>query len=288
MEVKNVILKNDKEETIYPQTSLDQVIDKKTGKPLDRSYDELHKKSLLAYENSKNNKVYTTLEEIGIEYGSETIKDIAYNLPSNSTLIYHKQRSGGNPDVFPSQSGILTVLKTNNASRVSFKFERSDMYHVGFFYFLNTSNPNDTEKMWSGWYNLKGFKSFISFEEIGLTGGSETIKSIVDHMKFNSILQVLIKATYGNSEIYPTGAGILTVKKAGDNGRISFIFESEHGVYFGYYNSYYESRPNYSAWTGWKNSSSIIDNFEEIGINAGNETIEEIVKKIPTQSTIQL
>src|SRR5699024_274304 len=212
MEVKNVILKNDKEETVYPQTSLDQVIDKKTGKPLDLSYDELHKKIMLSYENSKNNKVYTSLEEIGIEYGSKTIKDIAYNLPSNSTLIYHKMDGVGNSKVFANPSRLLTVSKTNNATRGSFKFERTDMYQVGFFDFLNTSNPNDTEKMWSGWYNLKGFKSFISFEEIGLTGGSETIKSIVDHMKFNSILQVLIKSTYGNTEIYPTGAGILTVK----------------------------------------------------------------------------
>src|SRR5699024_5181652 len=127
-----------------------------------------------------------------------------------------------------------------------------------------------------------------SFEEIGLTGGSETIKSIVDHMKFNSILQVLIKATYGNSEIYPSGAGLLTVKKGGDHGRISFMFESEQGVYFGYYNSYYESHPQYNAWTGWKNSVSTIESFEEIGITQGTETIETIVSKLPIQSSIRL
>src|SRR5699024_2049060 len=162
MDVINTLLKNHKEETIYPQTSLDQVIDKRTGKPLDTSYYELHEKTILAYENSKNNKVYTSMEDIGIEYGNETIKDIAYNLPANSTLIFHKKGAHVSPEVYPGRAGILTVEKADNATRVSFKFESSVMYQVGFFDFLNTSDPNNTEAMWSGWTNLLSLKSFTT------------------------------------------------------------------------------------------------------------------------------
>jgi len=288
MDFIKTLLKNHKEKTIYPQTSLDQVIDKRTGKPLDTSYYELHEKTILAYENSKNNKVYTSMEDIGIEYGNETIKDIAYNLPANSTLIFHKKGAHVSPEVYPGRAGILTVEKADNATRVSFKFESSVMYQVGFFDFLNTSDPNNTEAMWSGWTNLLSLKSFTTFEEIGLTGGSETIKDIVEKIPLNSILQTLIISSYGNREIYPTNAGILTVKKSSHNGRVFFMFENELGGYFGYYNSYYDNNPKYNSWSGWRSYGSTIESFEEMGIIEGSETIEEIVSKLPIQTTLQL
>lgn len=248
MDIKNNILKNQKDEKVFPMTTLDQVIDKKTGKPVDDNFYELLEKGRIAYEISKGNKIYTTFEEIGITDGSETISEIAKNLPANSSLIYHKTSSTGNDKNYPKRTGLLQVVKGNNATRVSFKFESHENYAVGFYDFLVSTSESSR---WSDWYNIKEVKSFSNFESIGLKNGSETVELIAKKMPKNSNLQVLISGNYGDTSIYPHHSGMLTVVKGSFEGRCSFKLVNETNFHVGYYNDYYNDERKFKWEKVW-------------------------------------
>lgn len=155
MKVKNTVLKNKNNVIVHAQTGLDQVIDKKSGIPLDVLFNETELKSRLAYDNSKSNKFFGSLEEIGVNTDNETIEEIAEKLPSRSTLIHHVSGKTGDDNIYPHGFGLLTVVKGDTANRISFKFERSGIYSVGFYDKGLANGP------WSGWHDLHGVYKII-------------------------------------------------------------------------------------------------------------------------------
>ena len=124
------------------------ILNNEQNKTLDSVIEELQMNIFDATRKFGEFRVFTKLEEIGCVDGEETIENIAKFLPAFGILKFHKSTSSGNHSIYPHASGSLTAVKLVNSSRVSFIFERIDMYCVGFFDELNT------QKMWSGWTNL--------------------------------------------------------------------------------------------------------------------------------------
>lgn len=93
-------------------------------------------------------KIITKMEQIGIPRDTETIKLICENMPPNSIMIYHKY--GDKVDMYPERTGLLTVIKGMDKSRVQFTFTGFDFYYRGFYDFLRGPGT----EFWSGWRKM--------------------------------------------------------------------------------------------------------------------------------------
>ena len=89
-------------------------------------------------------KLYSSLSDIGLTVGSETIDDIATNLPNNSILVIGITTS--NATVYPSNYGLLTV-KRSSATRIEFDFVTTA--GVSYHAFYSITSNGDT---WTGWH----------------------------------------------------------------------------------------------------------------------------------------
>lgn len=92
---------------------------------------------------------YSSLEEIGIATGSETIENICYALPNNSRIIYDKVVAN-TATCYPVSSGTFEAIR-KNSTKVHLKFynaatSKSDTY-IGLF------NVN-VSPVWTGWNKL--------------------------------------------------------------------------------------------------------------------------------------
>lgn len=99
--------------------------------------DNLRTDANLAY------KVYASLEEIGLTTGSETIANIATNLPNQSQLIFGVTAS--HATIYPSNYGTLIVTRSS-ATRIKFEFVTTGGKLFTAFYSIS-SNGNT----WSDW-----------------------------------------------------------------------------------------------------------------------------------------
>lgn len=278
MKIKNINLKNKEEVVFFPKTGLDQVIDRKSGLPLDRLFYDMQEKNEQSYNTHKKNKVYTNYDEIGLVDGEETFETIATKMPSQSTFIYNKTPSIGNSDIYPDTSGLLTVVKGNEASRVIFKFEKQNYFVFGAYDLLELE-----KKRWSGWVNLLNKKVYTKFEQLGITPTKETFDEIVNKLPTNSELNIFLYSGYANPNIYPTTSGLLTVKKYLHQSRVSFTFEREDGYYVGFYHE--NQSPKFSGWINFT-EKRFYTKFEQLGIVPTKETIEEFVNKMPVNSEL--
>lgn len=83
---------------------------------------------------------------IGLENGSETIKNISESLPNSSMLIDSIGESN-NTEIYPKPRGLLFVIKV-------------DIYRIGFIFFSKTGSKQiyygvyHNENGWSGWIEL--------------------------------------------------------------------------------------------------------------------------------------
>lgn len=103
----------------------------------------------------RNIRYFTSMEQLGLSSGSETIETIVRALPPYSTLLFHKTSANGNNAIYPNPSGALTVTKFALDTRVSFKFERAGTVKTGFYDSL--SNP-----AWSGWSDSGVYNIYTS------------------------------------------------------------------------------------------------------------------------------
>ncbi len=102
-------------------------------------------------------KTYTSLEQIGLTTGSETIADIATNLPSNSELLFAV--SSSNANIYPYTGGSVRITRTWSG-RVKFEFW--------------TANASATDKLYVGIY---GGTSWSGWEKIALNSDLALIDS---------------------------------------------------------------------------------------------------------------
>ena len=91
-------------------------------------------------------KTYYALGDIGLTVGSETISDIATNLPNYSILIHGVTTE--NASIYPSNYGLLTVKRAFN-SRIEFNFTTTAGKSYKAFYSINSSGD-----VWTGWKEL--------------------------------------------------------------------------------------------------------------------------------------
>lgn len=104
--------------------------------------------------------IFTKLEDIGIETGTETIDKIVQNLPSKSILIHHKY--GEHLDMYPQRTGLLVVIKGNDETRISFQYHNAIGMWIGFYDKLVSPNP-----LWSGWNEIvKTDKGILNVDKV--------------------------------------------------------------------------------------------------------------------------
>lgn len=95
---------------------------------------------------ASNVETYTTLEEIGLTTGSETIASIVANTPNDSVLMIATSASN-NMSIYPGgHYGLLLVFKKTNARALLIYSKAS----ANEFFYGNYYNSADAEN-WSGW-----------------------------------------------------------------------------------------------------------------------------------------
>lgn len=109
-----------------------------------------------------NITTYSDLSQIGLTVGSETIADIATNLPVNSMLIVGITTS--NAAIYPTQYGLLTVRKSIG-SRIEFEFVTTAGGKFVAFYAINSSG--DT---WTAWNEVARLSNGVLAVGKGGTG----------------------------------------------------------------------------------------------------------------------
>ena len=269
------------------------------------AFAELHKKVHL--------ETYTSLSQIGLTIGSETIEDIATNIPDNSTLFANV--GAENANIYPVAYGVLYVMK-RDGTRTFFEFlektsarryygvydstmaspwsgwekfaKHSELdahlnskenphevtkAQVGLGNVPNVSTNNQTptygittelatltsgEKLSAAFSKIKlaistlishigshKLQTYISFADIGLTIGSETIEDIATNLPDNSQLFVVVGAD--GAPIYPVAYGTLHVlKKNTSRTYFEFLEKTSARRYYGVYDSTMST-----PWTGW-------------------------------------
>lgn len=215
--------------------------------------------------------VFTSLEDLGLTSGTETINDIVFNLPPHSMLIFSKRGGYGNDSIYPATAGSVTITKLLNNGRVSFEFDREDALYRGYYNDFYDSAP------FTGWVRMnKGIISvYSSLAHLGLnsnsfssfTSAEQYADLIVSTMKDNSVFQLAVTS---NNNPLPNGGnflpptigtssinGLLTVSK-GTGDRVEFEFSyGSSGTVGGAYNDKYHASfaatntsPN-ARWSGW-------------------------------------
>ena len=264
-------------------------------------------------QNGLNLKTFTSLNQIGLTIGSETIDDIVTNLPESSTLFANV--GSDNANIYPVTYGVLYVMK-RDGTRTFFEFleKTSARRYFGVYdstmttkwsgwekfstkneldeHLNSTENPHGVTKAQIGLGNVPNvatndqtptysdtttlsnlvsgeklnvalqkikcavsnlishigshkLQTYISFADIGLTIGSETIADIATNLPENSQLFVVVGAD--GADIYPVAYGTLHVlKKNTSRTYFEFLEKTSARKYYGVYDSTMDA-----PWSGW-------------------------------------
>ena len=104
-----------------------------------------------------NVKNYSSLSQIGLTFGTETIAAIAEALPNNSTLMYTV--SSENAKIYPSNYGKCYVQKTEGRVEFQYALSKDPMKYFGVYY--------EQTAEWSGWNCLYHTGNIPTCEVIG-------------------------------------------------------------------------------------------------------------------------
>ena len=254
--------------------------------------DELLKKyeDVSTFVETHQVETYTSLEQIGLEEGTETIQDIAMALPEYSKLQM-KVTSNHNTDIYPGDSveGILVAKKADNCCKLEYVDANSPTKWLCVGDIVSDGSNGD-KCVLTNWEKIAvdsehNLKTYSTLEQLGLTVGVETIKSIADSMPNGSELEV--KITKDNNEIYPRTDGILTVKR-GDSDTIEFEFTwitsgSSPTKWLG---TYYSTTEEWSGWSKYYNDHNPPTIIAEDGskFSWGIDTTGLYVKKVASDN----
>lgn len=261
----------------------------------------------------ENLETYTSLSQIGLKQGSETIQSIVESLPEYSTLFMNVGTDNAN--IYPVAYGALYVMKRDN-TRTYFEFleKTSARRYFGVYdstmstpwsewerfsaaselnsHLNNKENPHGVTKEQVGLGNVPNvttnnqtptysdtsvlatlssgeklnvafqkikcaisnlithigshkLQTYVSYADIGLTIGSETIEGIATNLPDNSQLFVVVGAD--GADIYPVAYGVLYVyKKNTSRTFFEFMEKTSARKYYGVYDSTMSN-----PWTGW-------------------------------------
>ena len=196
-----------------------------------------------------NVETYTSLSQISLEEGRETIEGITTALPDNSKLQM-KVTKNHNTTIYPKGvEGIFIAEKSDNCCKMEFVDSNSPTKWLCVCYVV-TDEKNGESCVKTEWEKIStdnehNLKTYTSLEQIGLEVGSETIESIVNALQEDSMLTITISPS--NNSIYPESSGFLKVTKTAQY--VKFEFDSSQESW----KSLYTITP--PEWYGWVLSS---------------------------------
>ena len=206
----------------YTNSTTDTVFNKETGNYLDIDLD-LIKSDINDVENRINKtSFFYSFNDIGINEGSETIVEIAENLPQYSMLIYHKFYKSGNNSIYPRGTGLLQVTKGANENRVKFEFINEEGYWIGFY--------SNGEVVWTGWQKIL-FNEGITIASLGLDT-TATLEDVIQVMDDSSDIIITTNSDFKYKNIVnqlPMPYGILYVKKIRNSRTIIEFTPAQNG-----------------------------------------------------------
>ena len=174
-------------------------------------------------EKTQNIQTYTSLSQLGLVEGSETLYDITKVLPNNSELQIVIPPSH-NLEIYPTANGGSLIAKKTEGSC---KFEYIDTSVPEMWICAVITDPDSQDYSLTNWEKISrenehNLRSYTSFEQIGVTVGEETIEDIVNSLPDQSILTVVI-SDINNTALYPKNSGTLKVLKKSPN--VTFEFD---------------------------------------------------------------
>ena len=107
-----------------------------------------HNTALLNEEIKHNIKTYSSLTQLGLTGGSETIASIVQAMVQDSQLVYYVGSSGFNTSIYPTAFGTLLIIKKTNIRTMLFFLSTNNDLYTGHYYI---SNGTET---WSGWERI--------------------------------------------------------------------------------------------------------------------------------------
>lgn len=208
----------------YTNSTTSSAYNKETDNFLDTDL-ELINLSIKDVKNRVNKfSFFTSLSDIGLVEGSETIEDIVNNLPQYSKLVYHKITVSGNSEIYPKATGLLTVIKGDNTNRVKFEFSTITDTWIGFYDKANVS------PIWTGWKKvLTGFGDIdtISIDSLDLPTDC-TLEDIIKAMPRKTQLYFTPSSTYTGLQL-PASAGVLFIHKDSNPRTLLEFTQSQNG-----------------------------------------------------------
>lgn len=133
------------------------------------------------FHKTRSMKTFTSLNEIGLTAGSETIADIVNALPDGSALMVGTD-GNHNMSIYPNEHyGLMVVFKRTTARTMFLYSSYGSGFYYGYYYSVN----ND----WSGW------QSFLK-----MTGGTLTGNVKINHVQ--PALELTDTSNNGGSKIH--------------------------------------------------------------------------------------
>lgn len=144
--------------------------------------------------------IFSSLNDIGIKEGSETIDDIANNLPQCSRLMV--QMYSKNPStIYPNRSGLLEVIKYD-ISKVFFNYYSANNVKNVIYHGLYNTN---LEPKWSGWTTSEINDVLFSGEQyngsITLNNSISNYRELLIHLSGNGYTFKLVPTSYNTFAI---------------------------------------------------------------------------------------
>lgn len=140
-----------------------------------------------------NLTTYSDLSQIGLTVGSETIKNIATNLPNNSMLVVGITTD--NAAIYPTQYGTLTV-KRSIQSRIEFEFVTTAGGKFVAFYAINSSG--DT---WTAWNEVARLSNGILAVGKGGTGVNSHVDNTYTTPRYRASALVSVDTNPSNNGV---------------------------------------------------------------------------------------
>lgn len=213
-------------------------------------------------------KTYTSLLQMGITAGTETISSIVAAM-ENGSQAFISVDNNNNLSIYPNRNfGTLVVYKLSTARTILFygTSTSNTLYYGNYYFASGTEN-------WSGWLSY-----------IQTNGG--TLKGTLEFQKTDNGSGAILKnhsatADYGMyiSDTDAEGNSVKFVVSAKNN-RLTYIDKDTNS-----YNVYGDHNTDLLKEKIAHNQRLYTD-LEQLGLTAGSETIETISSKLPSNSRL--
>ena len=129
------------------------------------------------FEETRNIKTYTSLEQLGLDKATATMLDIIKAIPANSMLMFEMAQETYNRSEYPKNYGSVRIYHTHHL-RVSCEFDSiTSSANSVVERFIGNGISNGDSSVWSGWQEDYNESNPPTAEQVGalpITGGTLT------------------------------------------------------------------------------------------------------------------